>query len=261
MLFGAERAGAVMRVRAIKTHKVTKDRDLCAILDRYLTSFDEGSILAITSKIVSICQGRMVRVEEADKQALIESEADYWLPPSASKYHVSLTIKDHLLIPMAGVDESNGNGYYVLWPRDPQWVANEVRPYLSGRSSCGQVGVIITDSKTTPLRWGVTGVAIAHSGFLALNDYIGQPDIFGRPLQMNKVHIADALAAAAVLVMGEGSEQTPLAVIGDLPFVTFQERDPSPEELRGQWIDIEDDLYAPLLKGVAWRKGRKQPVL
>jgi putative folate metabolism gamma-glutamate ligase len=244
-----------MQVRAIKTHKITQDRDLFALLGHYLTSFDEGSILAITSKIVSICQGRMVRVEDADKQALIESEADRWLPPTASKYHVSLTIKDHLLIPMAGVDESNANGYYILWPRDAQRVANEVRVYLSDRFSRRQVGVIITDSKTTPLRWGVTGVAVAHSGFLALNDYIGQPDIFGRALQMTKVNVADALAATAVLVMGEGCEQTPLVVIGDLPFVTFQERDPSPEELRGRWIDVEDDLYAPLLQGVVWRKG------
>ena len=46
-------------------------------------------------------------------------DADYWLAPSASKYDVSLTIKDHLLIPMAGVDESNGNGTYILWPRAP----------------------------------------------------------------------------------------------------------------------------------------------
>jgi F420-0:gamma-glutamyl ligase len=156
---------------------------------------------------------------------------------------------------MAGVDESNANGYYVLWPRDPQQVANEVRVYLRERFSRRQVGAIITDSKTTPLRWGVTGVAIAHSGFLALNDYIGQPDVFGRTLQMTKVNVADALAATAVLVMGEGSEQTPLAVIGDLPFVTFQERDPSPEEQRGRWIDVEDDLYAPLLQGVEWHKG------
>jgi F420-0:gamma-glutamyl ligase len=49
-------------------------------------------------------------------------------------------------------------------------VANEVRAYLGERFSCRQVGVVIIDSKTTPLRWGVTGVAIAHSGFLALND-------------------------------------------------------------------------------------------
>ena len=248
-----------MKVHSIATHRITdQDRDLYAILDRYLSSFEGGSILAITSKIVSICQGRMVKVEDADKQALIESEADYWLPPSASQYHVSLTIVDHLLIPMAGVDESNGNGYYVLWPHDAQQVANGVRAYLSERFSRKQIGVIITDSKTMPLRWGVTGVAIAYSGFQALNDYIGRPDIFGRPLQMTKVNVADALAAAAVLAMGEGSEQTPLAIIEDVPYVTFQGRDPSPEELRGRWIDFEDDLYAPLLQGVAWRKGLRQ---
>lgn len=246
-----------MKVHSIKTHRITgQDTDLYAILDRYLTSFEPGSVLAITSKIVSICQGRMIRVKEADKQDLIEREADYWLEPGASKYHASLTIKDHLLIPMAGIDESNANGYYILWPHEPQLVANQVRAYLSQRFSCPRIGVIITDSKTTPLRWGVTGTTLAHSGFLALNDQIGRPDIFGRKLQMTRVNVADALAAAAVLVMGEADEQTPLAVIGDLPFVTFQERDPSSEELRGRWIDMADDLYAPLLQGVAWREGK-----
>jgi len=247
-----------MRVRPIKTHKITKDRDLYAILDSYLTSLEERSVLAITSKIVSICQGRVVKVEDADKQALIEREADCFLPPSISKYRVSLTIKDNLLIPMAGIDESNGNGYYVLWPLDLQKTVNQVRAYLRKRFVRRQVGVIITDSKTTPLRWGVTGVALAHSGFLALNDYIGKADVFGRLLQMTKVNVADALAAAAVLVMGEGNEQTPLAVISEVPFVTFQERDPPAEELRQLRIDMEDDLYAPLLESVEWIQGLKR---
>ena len=96
-----------MQVRAIRTHRIRQDRDLHALLDRYLTSFDVGAILAITSKIVSICQGRMVRVEEADKQALIESESDHWLPRTASKYDVSLTIVNHVLIPMAGIDDKH----------------------------------------------------------------------------------------------------------------------------------------------------------
>jgi F420-0:gamma-glutamyl ligase len=116
--------------------------------------------------------------------------------------------------------------------------------------------VIITDSKTTPLRWGVTGVAIAHSGFLAVRDLIGHLDLFGRPLHMTKVDVADALAAAAVLVMGEADEGTPLATIDDLPFVTFQARDPTPEELEARWIDMEADLYAPLLQLAGWRKGQ-----
>jgi putative folate metabolism gamma-glutamate ligase len=247
-----------MQIHPIKTHKITSaDRNLYALLDSYLTSFKEHSILVITSKIISICQGRMVKIEDANKQALIEQEADYFLPPEASKYRVSLTINDNLLIPNAGIDESNGNGYYILWPLDPQTTANEIRAYLCRRFLCQRVGVIVTDSKTTPLRWGVTGIAVAHSGFLALNDYVGAADVFGRVLKMTKTNVADALAAAAVVVMGEGNEQTPLAVVNDIPFVNFQDRDPSAEELQQLRIDIEDDLYAPLLRGVQWNKGQE----
>jgi putative folate metabolism gamma-glutamate ligase len=244
-----------MRVRAIQTHKITDDRDLLALLDRYLDSLDEHSVVAITSKIVSICQGRMVPVGSVDKHTLIEREADLFLPRSVSRYKVSLTIKDNLLIPSSGLDESNAFGMYILWPEDVQGVANRVRAHLCRRFGRRHVGVIVTDSKTSPLRWGVTGVTIAHSGFLALNDQIGQPDIFGRRLEMTKVNVADALGAAAVLVMGEGDEQTPLAVMDDLPFVTYQDRDPTEEELQGRWISMEDDLYAPLLQGVDWQKG------
>jgi dihydrofolate synthase / folylpolyglutamate synthase len=73
---------------------------------------------------------------------------------------------------------------------------------------------------------------------------------------VTKVNVVDALAAAAVLVMGEGSEQTPLAIISDLPFVTFYDRDPSMEELQQLRIAIDDDLYGPLLTSVRWRKGQ-----
>ena len=57
--------------------------------------------------------------------------------------------------------------------------------------------------------------------------------------------------------MGEGSEQTPLAVISDIPFVHFQDRNPTEEELAELKISIEDDVYAPLLKAANWKKGKK----
>jgi putative folate metabolism gamma-glutamate ligase len=246
-----------MRVQPIKTHPITpEDQDLLQVLDRHIARLEEGTVVAITSKIISICQGRLVAMEKADKQQLIEQEADYWLPAEINRYGVSLTIVDHVLIPMAGVDESNAAGHYVLWPHDPQGVANQVRAHLSARFALSQLGVIVTDSKTTPLRWGVTGVAIAHSGFLAVNDLVGHPDLFGRPLHYTKVDVADALAAAAVLVMGEADEGTPLATIEEVPFVDFQTRDPTAEELEARWIDMEADLYAPLMQAVDWRRGQ-----
>lgn len=245
-----------MKVSAIKTHKVTfKDSDLFKILDKYLPEIKERSVLAITSKIIAICEGRMVRIEEADKEDLIKKEADFYLPRHLSKYNFMLSIKDNIMIASAGIDESNADGYYILWPENSQKTANEIRQYLAKRFGLKNIGVVVTDSKTTPLRWGVTGAAIAHSGFNALNNYIGEPDIFGRKLEVTKVNIMDALAASAVLVMGEGKEQTPLALISDIPFVQFQPRNPTKKELEGLKISIEDDLYAPLLTAVKWKKG------
>ncbi|MHB0877079.1 MAG: coenzyme F420-0:L-glutamate ligase [Anaerolineae bacterium] len=245
-----------MRVESIRTHAITTaDHDLLAILDAYVPPVADGGVLAITSKIVAICEGRVVPAHAAEKQALVEQEAEWFLPQTSSRYNVSLTLKRDLLIAAAGIDASNAGGHYVLWPSDPQGAANSARAHLARRLGLHRFGVIITDSKTTPLRWGVTGAAIAHSGFQAVNDLIGEPDIFGRPLEMTRVHVADGLAGAAVLVMGEAAEQTPLAVITDVPFVCFQDRDPTVEELERLRIEPADDLYAPLLQAVPWRRG------
>jgi dihydrofolate synthase / folylpolyglutamate synthase len=247
-----------MQIQAIKTHKITTtDRNLFAILDAYISGLDEGSILAITSKIVAICQGRVVPIGTVDKRTLIVQEADSFLPPDHSKYHMTLTITQGLLVPTAGIDESNGNGYYVLWPHSPQDTANAVWAYLRRRFGRERLGVIITDSRTTPLRTGVTGVTLVHSGFRALNNYVGTADCFGHRLRITQGNVVDALAAAAVFVMGEGSEQTPLAVISDLPSVHFQEREPSAEELQRLRIAQEDDIYGPLLMSVPWHKGHR----
>lgn len=242
-----------MRSRAIQTHVISvSERDLFGILDRHLPPLPERSVVAITSKIVAICEGRVRPTAGTDKQRLIAEEAERYLPAD-SRWGVSLTLKQGLLIATAGIDESNADGWFVLWPSDAQRSAHAIRAHLAVRFGLTEVGVVITDSRSTPLRAGVTGVALAHSGFLALNDYVGKEDLFGRPLRMTKVNVMDALAASAVLVMGEGSECTPLAVIDEVPFVSFRADSPTPDELSRLRIAPEDDLYAPLLNGVAWR--------
>lgn len=249
-----------MKVIPVKTEKITdRDHDLFTILDTYIHSLQEKSVVAISSKIVSICEGRVVKIGDVDKQWLIYQEAEYYLPPETNKYHFTLAIKDNILIPTAGIDESNGNGYYILWPSDAQKTANEAREYFCRRFALQDVGVIITDSKTTPLRLGTTGVTIAHSGFAALNNYRGTPDIFGRLLKVTYANVMDALGVTAVLTMGEGNEQTPLAIIEDIPHISFQRRNPSNEELAELHIALEDDLYAPILKNAGWKKGKKHP--
>lgn len=245
-----------MIVSAIKTHKITQeDSDLFRILDQYIDTLKENSVLAVTSKIVSICEGSLLKMEGADKEKLIEENSQFFIPRASNKYNISFTITNNILSASAGIDESNGNGFYILWPKNPQESANKIREYLAQKFNLKNFGVIITDSKTTPLRWGVTGIALSHSGFLALNDYIGKPDLFGRPFVYEKLNVSDSLAATAVLEMGEGSEQTPLAIISDLKNIEFQDRNPTEEELENLKIKIEDDLFAPFLKNAEWKIG------
>lgn len=249
-----------MIVQTIKTRKVTpKACTLFELLDESLTVLKERSVVAIASKIVSLCEGSVVPLDQADKDQLIEQYATYYLPRSFSRYQVSFTITNGWLVPGAGIDESNGSGHYILWPKDIQKTANDVRQYLRKKHGLTEVGVILTDSTTRPLMWGTTGIALAYSGFAPLKDYIGTPDLFGREFQFHKNNIANGLAAAAVVVMGEGAEQTPIAVVNDLPFVQFQDHDPTQEELTSLRIALEDDVYAPLIQTAPWQKGDGPP--
>ncbi len=249
-----------MIVRAIKTDRIPiAPTNLLALVDRYIGELAEGTVLAITSKLVAICEGRFIRREAVPKATLIEREAEWFLPMARNAHGVVLTINHHRLIPNAGIDESNADGHYILWPADAQATANAVRLHLGRRFATRRLGVLITDSTTAPLRCGVTGIALAHSGFQAVNDYVGAPDLFGRRLRVTTVNVADALAAAAVYAMGEGAEQTPLAVISDLSSLVFCEREPSEAELAALRIEPADDLYAPLLQAVHWQPGRFPP--
>jgi dihydrofolate synthase / folylpolyglutamate synthase len=245
-----------MNIQAIRTEVVRhKSTSLTSLLDRSVSQISERSILVITSKVVSLCEGRVREMRGLSKSVLAQEEADMYIPAGENRYGITLSVKHNMLIPNSGVDESNADGQYVLWPKDPQASANDIREYLVKRFECSSVGVIITDSTTTPLRWGTQGIALSHSGFAALHDYVGTPDIFGKTLEVTKSNIRDALAAAAVVVMGEGVEQTPLAIIEDIPFVTFQNRNPSTEELEQLHIDIDDDVYGSVLKRAPWKRG------
>lgn len=242
-----------MKIKTLKTHLIESGASLYEILDQYILSVKEGMILGITSKILSLCQGRVVPKSSVDsKYELVVSEADAYLREDQSVYDAHLTIKHNILIPSAGIDESNGNGMYILYPHNIQEEATNIWEYMRQKHDLHHFGVIITDSHTTPLRKGVTGIALGWCGFEPLHSYVGVPDIFGHSLRVTQINILDALATTCVFMMGEGAEQTPLALMEDVSKIRFLSRSPTPEEEKLVCISLEEDLYAPLLKNAQW---------
>lgn len=239
-----------MKIEAVKTPKVRANDCLKQILDN-ISVLRERSVVAVTSKIVSLCEGKIVKKEEIDKRQLIKKEADVVLDTGESPYDMCLTIKNGILIPSAGIDESNADNSYVLYPSDLWKSAEQIWIYLRTKHNLKEFGVIITDSHTTMMRRGVTGIALSWCGFSPLYSYIGKDDLFGYTLQVTQINTADALAVSAVFCMGEGSEQTPMAVITNIPRIFFLDRKPTNEEKNSVFIGKDEDLYAPLLKGLS----------
>lgn len=199
----------------------------------------ESMIVVVTSKIVSLAEMRLVDKASISKERLIENEADHNLGEVA--YGCFLTIKHGLFIPSAGIDESNSeNDQYILYPENPFRSAKLLWEGLRERWKLKELGVLLTDSHTTPLRKGVTGISLAHWGFVGLKDMIGSPDLFGREMKMTTVNVADALAAAATLMMGEANECRPLAIL-ECNGMEFTENTDS-EELK---MPLQKDLYYP----------------
>jgi F420-0:gamma-glutamyl ligase len=228
----------------IKTRVVHPPQDkVWDILDQL--EIRDGDILFITSKILAIHQGRCVPLSATlTKEQLIKQEATHYFPyTNSSGYHVNLTITDNVLIPAAGIDESNADDHYILWPLGVDVLCQEIRSYLCQKNNLQRLGVVCTDSHTTPLRIGVLGITIGLAGLQPLRDIRGQEDIFGRRLRLTQVNLIDPLSAMAVLLMGECAEQTPLVILRNFTGVQF---DPtgSMEKFK---ISPEVDLYQPLL--------------
>lgn len=250
-----------MLVTPIKTRKFLPPKDnLFSLIKESFKKIKlaEKSIFVFASKIVAISQGRCLKISSTEKDKLIKKEADFYLERNkVPKKRIILTIKNNILISSAGIDESNARGYYILWPEKPYQAARKIYQFIKKQYKLKNFGVIIADSRTTPKRWGTLGIAIAYYGFYPLKDYRGQKDIFGRKLKITQANLVDGLAVAALFTMGEGIEQTPIAIIKNVKNIKFKEFDPTKKNP----IEIEEkiDLYYPLLNAIKWKKGGNLP--
>ena len=183
--------------------------------------------MAVASKIVSICEGRVVKLTEVrvtpqarrvslqwklDERlaAVVVNEADEILGGVPG---FLLTLKNGILTPNAGVDLKNSPpGTATLWPTNPDRSATQLRRSLERRFHA-TLGVEIVDSHVTALRLGTVGFAIGLSGFMPVRDHRGVHDLFGRPIRVTQANVADDLAAAAHFLMGESSERVGAVLI------------------------------------------------
>lgn len=247
-----------MRIKAIKTELVSPgSKTIFEFLDDSIDHIPEKSVVAITSKVISLAENRVVPAGSVDKKKLVIAEAEWYcdLPLLDDRYK-SHTINHSTYIPSSGIDESNGGDNYILWPQDPQDSAVKIWQHLKKRFGLKDLGIVITDSTIGLSRWGVIGIAIGYCGFVPVKDYVGQPDLFGRPFEVSQSNIAGGLAAAAVLAMGEGTEQTPIALIEQAELVEFTQNSPPAKETANYFISpVIDRPFEPFFGNKKWLPG------
>lgn len=200
---------------------------LAAALRRAAIAPETGDILVVAQKVVSKAEGRIVDLgsvvpsaraaalaQEVDKDArLVEIILDE--STEVVRHRKDVLIVAHRLgfvMANAGVDQSNvagGDGERVLLlPRDPDGSAAALKAKLD-REFGVEFGVVINDSFGRAWRNGVVGVALGAAGVPSLRDMVGTPDLFGRKMRVTEVAVADEIAAAASLLMGEAAEGLP----------------------------------------------------
>ena len=202
-------------------------------------SLRDNDIFVFAQKVVSKAEGRAVNLatvapsqraielaKQTDKDArvveLILQESNEVL-----RTRVGAIIVEHKLgfvCANAGIDHSNVAGlgdaveeWVLLLPQNPDRSAEKMRNAIKSKTG-KRVGILIIDSHGRAWRNGTVGVAIGIAGIPGLEDLRGKPDLFGYTLQVTQVGVADELAAAASLMMGQAAEGTPVVHVRGFPY-------------------------------------------
>jgi coenzyme F420-0:L-glutamate ligase/coenzyme F420-1:gamma-L-glutamate ligase len=194
-----------------------------------------GDVLALAQKIVSKAEGRMVELASVvPSPRAVALAAEVQKDPRLVELILSESVRvvrsrpnvlivEHRLgfvMANAGIDQSNvapadGVERALLLPTDPDGSAARLRTALRQRLGMAPA-VIVTDSFGRAWRRGTQGIAIGAAGLPALLDLRGNPDLFGRTLQVSISGFADEIASAASLVMGQGDEAQPAVLVRGL---------------------------------------------
>ena len=232
-----------IRVRAISgVPRVRPGDDVGALLadaiERSGESLRGGDVVVVAQKVVSKAEGRIVRLANVvpspraiELAARTEKDAravEVILGESVEVLRavpgvLIVETRHGIILANAGADMSNiehddEDDHLLLLPEDPDASADRLRAGLEASGGGARIGIIIADSVGRAWREGTVGLAIGVSGLPARLDRRGEPDLFGRALHVTEVGIADSIASAASIVMGEGAEGRPAALVRGLSF-------------------------------------------
>jgi coenzyme F420-0:L-glutamate ligase / coenzyme F420-1:gamma-L-glutamate ligase len=215
----------------------------------------DRDVLVVAQKIVSKAEGRYVDLDQVtpSPRAIAVAQQcekdprviEVILSESSEvvRLRPGLIITRHRLgfvSANAGVDRSNvapeGIDRVLLLPIDPDRSAAHIRSALRDRFGI-DLAVIIADSHGRPHRLGTVGVAIGLSGLPGVEDWRGRKDLFGYTLQHTEVGIADQIASAATLLLGQAAEAIPAVIVRG---ATFEPREGSAAEINRP---VEMDLF------------------
>jgi len=204
--------------------------DLGGLIAQHAPTLETGDVIVVAQKIVSKAENRLKDLSvleiSSDAQHLASRlDADPRLVQAVLNESVRVVRDDRVLIvetnhgfvcANAGVDRSNipGADMVSLLPVDCDASADALQRRITEVSGV-KVGVVISDTFGRPWRNGLTNVALGVAGCVALVDYRGRPDDFGRPLNATMVAVADEIAGAAELLMGK-TRRIPVIVVRGL---------------------------------------------
>ncbi|MDD1662439.1 MAG: coenzyme F420-0:L-glutamate ligase [Methanomicrobiales archaeon] len=226
---------ASFSVYGVKTPVIHTGEDLPSIIleaakKSPASGVSDGDILVIAESPVATVEGRAVALNTViPSQRAVELGGRYGMDPRLVEVVLGeseavvggvkgflLTMQQGTLLPNAGVDLSNTpQGTALPLPRDPNGSAFRIRKAIEEKTGA-HVAVIIADSRTHAMRLGCASVAIGCAGIRAVIDERGRTDLYGRVLEVTQRAVADNIASAAVLVMGEADESTPCVIVRGL---------------------------------------------
>jgi len=234
-----------IEIIAIPSQKIIEETDnLFDILVESMQSksivFQENDVLIIASKVVSVTEGRVksfatvspsLLAKELAEQMHTAVEFTQIILDECENNYIGVvpgaltTINKYGLLANAGADQSNvKENTTVVLPADSKKSARDLHSKIF-KTTQKKVGIIIADSRTMPMRLGTVGTALATYGFKSVIDERGKSDLFGRPMHITSRAIADQLATAAEIVMGETDERTPFVIIRNYPLIAISEED------------------------------------